>query len=70
MAESGSGTRLQSAQPRFDSGFRLVFTCKITECPVCHRGVAVRPLTGRLFRHGEGACCPGSDQVPEEVTAR
>jgi hypothetical protein len=47
-----------------------VFTCIITECPACHRGVAVRPLTGRLFRHGEGACCPGSDKVPEEVMAR
>ncbi len=34
-------------------------------CPVCRKGVAVRPLTGLLFRHGQGACCPGSDHLPE-----
>lgn len=61
---SGSGTRLQSASREFDSRFRLVYTCTIAECPACHRGVAVRPLTGLLFRHGGGTCCPGSDQLP------
>jgi hypothetical protein len=33
-------------------------------CRFCMLSIAVRPLTGRLFRHGAGAACPGSDKVP------
>jgi hypothetical protein len=36
----------------------------MAECPHCGKGVAVRPLSGLLYRHGKEAACPGSDEKP------
>ena len=44
-----------------------MWTARIEECPACHKGVAVRPLTGKFWRHGTGRCCPGSDKTIEEL---
>jgi hypothetical protein len=43
-----------------------MWTARLAECPVCRRGFAVRPLTGNLWRHGEGVPCPGSDKLPDD----
>jgi hypothetical protein len=63
---SGPGTRLQSASRGFDSRLCLVYQCKRAACPACGADVAVRFLTGFLFRHGAGTACPGSDQLPAD----
>jgi len=41
-----------------------MWTARLAECLACRRGVAVRPLTGNLYRHGQGTACPGSDRPP------
>lgn len=65
----GSLERVQRSAPaeQFQEGERPVWTARIEECPVCHKGVAVRPLTGGFWRHGAGVCCPGSDKTMEEL---